>query len=299
VDPANVVEDYRDRLDTPLGHHVVADFTRRIAPFGEISGGLDLSELKMVYPLVAIPRWVASRYFYDFIGKVLAYLLLPLLGVNAIFRAISYLRVRGRGESSKGVVGDLRGPPGGRAPLIAFALFGLTNLALFTIFFLAVRRAVRKALESMSPDAEPGYRPEDAQGLIEEMLRGDAGPPMAPSIDPKAIDVFVSGHTHLPSLTEMERRDGRRAVIVNSGCFLRQLNPISPRLKGPPVFVSKFMLTHARVYARDGSLHVELWEHPKRARQKLSRIERLLSWGRRPPEPPAEADPRVRASATL
>ena len=80
---------------------------------------------------------------------------------------------------------------------------------------------------------------------------------------------------------------------------MRQLNPISPRLKGPPVFVSKFMLTHARVYARDGSLHVELWEHPKRARQKLSRIERLLSWGRRPPEPPAEAGPRVRASATL
>jgi len=30
VDPANVVEDYRDRLDTPLGYHVVTDFTRRV-----------------------------------------------------------------------------------------------------------------------------------------------------------------------------------------------------------------------------------------------------------------------------
>src|SRR3712207_8845219 len=48
-----------------LGHHVVTDFTRRVAPFGEISRGLDLSEIKMVYPLVAIPGWVASRYFYD------------------------------------------------------------------------------------------------------------------------------------------------------------------------------------------------------------------------------------------
>jgi len=122
---------------------------------------------------------------------------------------------------------------------------------------------------------------------------------MAPTIDPKTIDVFVSGHTHIPSLTELERRDGRRAVIVNSGCFLRQLNPISPRLKGPPIFVSRFVLTHARVYARDDSLRVELWEHPKRARQKLSRIERLLSWGRRPPEPPSDASPRVRASAAL
>jgi hypothetical protein len=299
VDPANVVEDYRDRLDTPLGYHVVTDFTRRVAPFGQISGGLDLSELAMVYPLVAIPRWVASRYFYDFIGKALAYLLLPLLGINAVFRMISYLRARSRGVPSRGVVGNLQGLPGGRTPLIAFALFSLTNLALFAIFFLVVRRAVRKALESMSPDEGPGYRPEDAQGLIKEMLRGDTGPPMAPSIDPKTIDVFISGHTHIPSLTEMERRDGRRAVIVNSGCFLRQLNPISPRLKGPPVFVSRFVLTHARVYARDGSLHVELWEHPKRARQKLGRIERLLLWGRRPPEPPSDASPRGRATATL
>jgi UDP-2,3-diacylglucosamine pyrophosphatase LpxH len=299
LDPANVVEDYLDRLDTPLGHHVVTDFTRRVAPFGEMSGGLDLSELKMVYPLVAIPRWVTSRYFYDFIEKAVAYLLLPLLGLNAVFRVISYLRARSSGGPSGGVVGDYQGLPGGRTPLIAFAVFSLTNLALFAIFFLVIRRAVHKALESMSPDERPGYSPDDAQEQIEEILRGDTGPPMAPSLNPKTLDVFISGHTHRPSLTEIERDDGRRAVIVNSGCFLRQLNPISPHRRGPPVFVSRFVLTHARVYVRDGSLHVELWEHPKLARQKLSLIERLLSWWRMPPEPPPNASPRVRASATL
>ncbi|CAA9413648.1 MAG: hypothetical protein AVDCRST_MAG22-2066 [uncultured Rubrobacteraceae bacterium] len=36
-DPPNTVEDYSDRLDTPLGHHVVMDFTRRVAPYGEVS----------------------------------------------------------------------------------------------------------------------------------------------------------------------------------------------------------------------------------------------------------------------
>ena len=71
LDAANTVEDYHDGLDTPLGHHVVMDFTRRIAPYGEISPGLDLAEIKMVYPLVAIPGWVASRYFYNFVGKVI------------------------------------------------------------------------------------------------------------------------------------------------------------------------------------------------------------------------------------
>src|SRR5215203_1567931 len=126
-----------------------------------IASAVTFSELAIVYPLVAVPRWVASRYFYDFLGKALAYLLLPLLGINAVFRMISYLRARNRRVPSRGVAGDLRGLPGGRTPLIAFALFSLTNLALFAIFFLVVRRAVRKALESMSPDGGPGYRPED------------------------------------------------------------------------------------------------------------------------------------------
>jgi hypothetical protein len=89
LDPANTVEDYHDRLDTPLGHHVVMDGTRRIAPYGEISPGLDLAEIKMVYPLVAIPGWIASRYFYDFAGKVAYYLLLPLLVTYALYRLVA------------------------------------------------------------------------------------------------------------------------------------------------------------------------------------------------------------------
>jgi hypothetical protein len=66
--------------------------------------------------------------------------------------------------------------------------------------------------------------------------------------------------------------------MVNSGCWLRQLQPVSPRLKGPPVFVSRFVLTHVRVYVQGSSLRVELWEQPKPAEQRLTRIERLLSW---------------------
>ena len=33
---------------------------------------------------------------------------------------------------------------------------------------------------------------------------------MNPSLDPTTIDVFVSGHTHLPSFSKLER--GRQAV---------------------------------------------------------------------------------------
>ena len=95
LDAANTVEDYHDGLDTPLGHHVVMDFTRRIAPYGKISPGLDLAEIKMVYPLVAIPGWVASRYFYNFVGKVIKFLLVPLLVAYMVYRlAIYFISLR-------------------------------------------------------------------------------------------------------------------------------------------------------------------------------------------------------------
>jgi hypothetical protein len=150
--------------------------------------------------------------------------------------------------------------------------------------------------------AEKGPRPSPAEASrakVRGILAGESRPPMSPSLDPSTVDVFVSGHTHLPSLEEVERPDGRRCVAVNSGCYLRQLHPVRPHLKGPPVFVSRFVLTHARVSAEDGALRAELWEQPKPARQSLSRIERLLSYGRKPPQPPPGAEPRVRASSTL
>ena len=298
-DPANLVEDYHDRLDTPLGHHVVMDFTRRVAPYGEISKGLDLSEIKMIYPLVAIPRWIASRYFYAFAGKVTAYLLLPLLVAYAVYRIAAYSLAITRGDPTR-LFGDSVELPRVHELFIDIALFGLVVLLIFGIFFLVIRHAVRRTVATLSPGQRPRYSPAEASlNEIGAVLRGEIRPPMDPSLDPTTIGAFVSGHTHLPSLSEVERPGGRRTVVVNSGCWLRQLQPVTPHLKGPPVFVSKFVLTYVRVFARDSQLRVELWEQPKPAAQSLTRIERLLSWGRRPPQPPAGTKPRIRTSATL
>jgi UDP-2,3-diacylglucosamine pyrophosphatase LpxH len=300
LDATNTVEDYHDGLDTPLGHHVVMDFTRRIAPYGEISPGLDLAEIKMVYPLVAIPGWVASRYFYNFVGKVIKFLLIPLLVAYMVYRlAIYFIALRqGLGLHLFGGYHEL---PEFHVIFVDMSFYALVILALFAVFFVVLRRALRRTLRTMSPhERRPRYSPaEDSVNKVKEIVKGDRRPPMNHSLDPTTIDVFVSGHTHLPSLSELERQDGSRCVLVNSGCFLRQLQPVSPHLKGPPVFVSKFVLTHVRVFAQGENLRVELWERPKPARQRLTRIERLLSWGRRPRQPPPDSKPRIVASATL
>src|SRR5215207_5898726 len=299
-DSSNSVGDYRDPLDTPVGHHVVMDGTRRIAPWGEILPGLDLSEIKMVYPLVAIPAWIASRYFYNLAGKVVDYLLVPLLVAYGIYKVGAYAVARATGGNASLIFGSYRELPQIHQVFLDTVLFLLVTLGIFGIFFLVARHAIRKTLRAVSPGGTPHYSPaEVSQNKIREILAGEARPPMDPTFDPTTADVFVSGHTHLPSLAETERPDGSRAVLVNSGCFLRQLQPIAPRLKGPPIFVSKFVLTHVRVFAREGQLRIELWEHPKPAGQTLTRIERLLSIGRRAPQPPKGAKPRLVASATV
>ncbi|MGH3148468.1 MAG: hypothetical protein ACRDTR_22025, partial [Rubrobacter sp.] len=302
LDPANTVEDYQDPLDTPLGHHVVTDFTRRIAPYGEVSPGLDVSEIKMVYPLVAIPGWVASRYFYDLAGKVFSYLVLPLLVVYLAYHAAAYFLA---GGAPGGTVRGARELLLLHEFFIGVIVFVLVMLVIFGLFFLVIRHTLRGVLAATETGEKRSqvkvhYSPaEVSQREIESIVRGDGRAPMDPSLDPTAVDVFVSGHTHLPSLTEIERPDGSRVVVANSGCWLRQLQPVSPRFKGPPVYVSKFVLTHVRVYAQDGSLRVELWEQPKPARQSLTRLERLVSWRKRQPQPPPHAKPRVRSSFSL
>ena len=293
-DPANTVEDYGDPLDTPLGYHVVTDFTRRIAPFGEVSHGLNLSEIKNVYPLVAIPWWVASRYFYDFLGKAASYLLVPLLVGYMVYRAVAYFLAVARDGSARFLENRVH------EVFLDIGFYGLLILLIFAIFFFVVRRAVRRTLATVSLKQGTHYSPAEAsQNKVRETLLGETPPPMDPSARSEDIDVFVSGHTHLPSLVELEKGDGRRGVMVNSGCWLRQLQPISPRLKGPPVFVSKFVLTHVRVFVQGSSLCVELWEHLKPAKQRLTKIERLLSWNRRPPQPPTGSKPRVREASNL
>ncbi|HZB10825.1 MAG TPA: hypothetical protein VE525_17105 [Rubrobacter sp.] len=113
------------------------------------------------------------------------------------------------------------------------------------------------------------------------------------------IDVFIAGHTHAPSLLELRSENGHAAIIVNSGCWLRQLQPIRAHFRGPPVFVPKFVQTHVRIFLSGASVRVELWEHPKPVRVHLRATERISIFGRLPAQPADDAEPRVQASDEL
>jgi hypothetical protein len=177
---------------------------------------------------------------------------------------------------------------------VAYVL-GLLVVA-FAVVFLISRRTAARAIATMAahlPGQAPGPERYREDVAIRELLEDDRAPPMAGSGSPMDIAVFVSGHTHAPAMSELARADGRRTVIVNTGCWLRQLQPVEARLGAPPVFVPAFVHTHVRVRAGQDGLVVELWNHPRPAERELPWIERAAIAGRTPSQPPPVAEQQL------
>jgi UDP-2,3-diacylglucosamine pyrophosphatase LpxH len=289
-DPANTLADYANPLDSPVGAHVVTELVRPIGSGIGVTRSVDLREVSYVFPLAAIPQWVAGRIFYRFLGQVLRWLLAPLVAVYVAYEGLAAV-VRALGGSLA-----LR-------PLfleVAYVL-GLLVVA-FAVVFLISRRTAARAVSTMAahlPGQAPGPERYREDVAIREFLEDDRAPPMAGSASPMEIAVFVSGHTHAPAMSELARADGRRTVIVNTGCWLRQLQPVEARLGGPPVFVPTFVHTHVRVRAGPDGLAVELWNHPRPAERQLPWIERAAIAGRTPDPPPPDAEPRLMARSVV
>ena len=295
-DPANRITDYDDPLDTPFGDHIVTDVVRRLSPAGRIGRDLDLREVGMVYPLVSIPEWVAGRVFYDLLSRVATYLLLPLLVGYALYRIVAYgIAVSPDGSQPISFWDSYATLPGVQAVFGEIAWDALLLVSVLVLFFLAVRRAATRTMGSLTSRMPARGSP---AGRIEALLRSEDHPPQRRDLRGREIDVFVSGHTHAPALSRIPRDDGGSAIVVNSGCWLRQLRPVPARFGGPSVYVPGFVQTHARVYLEGAEIRAELWEHPRPATRRLRTAERLAVLGRLPAQPAPDAGPRVSARGT-
>ncbi len=296
-DPPNYIEDYTVPLDTPLGHHIVTDFTRKIAPVGEISPGLDLSDVKNVYPLTAIPEWVASKYLYHALGRTITHLVIPLILVYLAYRSVALYLDLSEGGSIP-ISQSYLALSQVHAAFLDLSFFLLSLSVLLVAIFVLLRRRIRRLISTWFTQGPAIRRRVTKQQEIEALVKEDGPFPMLQG-EKMPVDVFVSGHTHKPGLRELERTDGSKAVVVNSGCWLRQLQPVGSHLKWPPIFISKFVLTHVRVFLRGSKLRVELWENPKPATSRLTRTEYLAVWGRMPDQPAPDAKPGVIAASEV
>jgi Calcineurin-like phosphoesterase len=291
-DPANTIVDYANPLDTPVGTHVLTEMIRPIGSGAATTVGLNLREVSYVFPVAAHPgpaEWIAGRIFYQFLGQVLRWLLVLLVLLG--FLAVAYLAYEGISGGSPVLRSVLTETTYGVAVLV---------FALAVVFFIS-RRTTQDVLTTLAarfPWLAPGSERSREERAIRQLLEDGRSPPMAPDMSGPAPAVFVSGHTHAPAISELARADGSRTVIVNTGCWLRQLQPVPAWLGGPPVFVPTFVHSHARVRRGPEGVSVELWDHPRPAERRLPWIERVAIAGRMPPQPPA-TEPRLVARRTV
>jgi UDP-2,3-diacylglucosamine pyrophosphatase LpxH len=297
-DPANTIADYDDPLDTPFGHHIVTDVMRGIVPAGGARSDQGVHDINKVFPLVAIPEWLAGRLFYDLLTQIGRFVVLPLLLAYAAFRVVAYLVAANR-EDPLSFWQSTRLLPVPQRLFIEIGYNGAILLLGFAIFFFVIRRVTNRAVSSTAARLPGLAQTEASVDRIRTLLGSDRPTPMGDGLTGREIAVFVSGHTHAPSLARIARDGAGSAVAVNSGCWLRQLRPVRAHFGTPPVFVSSFVLTHAEVALDRSGIRVELWEHPRHARRRLRLAERIATLGRLPPQPPTDAEPRVIASAVL
>ena len=139
-DPANTIKDYEDPLDTPLGDHIVTDLIRQIVPEGRITRSFDLRDVNKVYPLATIPEWVVGRFFYDLLGRVVTYLLLPLIIGYATYWVVEYLLTLAReGSPPFSFWESYRTFPGLQVLFAEIVTDASLLVIAFGLFFLAIR----------------------------------------------------------------------------------------------------------------------------------------------------------------
>jgi UDP-2,3-diacylglucosamine pyrophosphatase LpxH len=274
-DIANLKRNYDDPYDTPLGDHIVTEIIPRL-PHGWTASALQLNEIDHVFPLDILPQWVAGRLFYALVTEAVRWLLAPLIVAYVAFELVTYAIGIGHREVN--------------ALFFEIAYDVGFLLAAFGLFFFFASRIANRTIRSSPP------RPVERR-LIHDRLEDGEAPPLAASL-PSAIAVFISGHTHAPALSSFARPGGGDGIVVNSGCWLRQLHALPTHFRAPQVFYNRFVQTHVRITRCDGALDVALWGHPRPSPQSLRVVERLAVAHRLPPEP-TDLQPRVIASASI
>ncbi|WP_436926603.1 metallophosphoesterase [Halosimplex amylolyticum] len=279
-DPNNRIPDFGNPYANPPGYFVNRQITSRA---GRLSGRGKynwLRDIQAVTPMTQIPDWLMSNYFYREMSAWLRFAVVPFLllfNAGVLSVGIFALDVTGIWSLPMRVVEDvlgLFGPVGRLADFLLAANLVIVGLLLVVsvplyVFFRDVRKTLRRfGLVREGPGEDPVEKYLDR---AREVFRADP-----------AVAVYVYGHTHRPSTTEVNDR-----LVVNTGTWLKRLHRAEPVVGVlPPVYYSSFRLNYFRLTAADGGgvrVEYEVIDKPDPNDETL--LERLVT--RQPTQPPA------------
>mgnify|MGYP006273952359 FL=1 len=285
ADPNNRIPDFGNPYANPPGYFVNRQITSRA---GRLSGRGKynwLKDIQAVTPMTRIPEWMMSNYFYREMSAWLRFVAVPfLLLFNVALWYVAVFALDRVGvwsvpmEVVQGALG-LFGPVGRvvdvvlTANLVLIALLVAISVPLY-LFARDVRRTLRRfgLLQSGDDDAEPAAKYLDRARTV-----FDESP---------AVAVYVYGHTHRPSVTEVDER-----LVLNTGTWLKRLRRVETIIGVvPPVYYASYQLNYFRVSAADaGGVRVEYDVIDKSDPNEETRLQRLLTRAPKPDsKPPAE-----------
>ena len=282
-DPNNRIEDWGNPYATPLGYYYNTHVVSRAGHMSERGRYNWLKDVQAVTPTERMPVWLLSKYFYREMNPLLRYALVPFLllfNISALLAVLAGLDLVGvwsmPAEQTEAFLAQF-GAAGAAAwflLVINVAVAGL--LLLVGIPIQLLRRDVRKTI--------------DRFGVFETELTVEPNKPYEAAAtevfeERPETAVFCYGHTHRPTLRELEGR-----LLVNTGTWLKRLH----RRDGiigllPPVFYPSYQLCAVRIAAEPEGVAVkyEEVEKPSPSPEELTLTERLLTLGRAPdPELP-------------
>jgi UDP-2,3-diacylglucosamine pyrophosphatase LpxH len=283
-DAFNRFPDFGNRYGLPLGYFITSGIVAAAARSAERTRSTWLDDVESVYPNEDIPFWALSNHFYKEMTPLLRWLLLPFLLLFTASAAVLALRVLERlGGVHTGLFEiDLRpilGFPGRIIDLVQFvnSVVILMMLILAVPLYFVVRDA-RKALVRYGFGRGEGLALEKDDEYVTAARRIFAADP--------TVAVFVYGHTHIPSMREV---DGR--WVLNTGTWLKRLDYVPVRLgRLPGVYVPSYRLNYFELAEVDDRLRIRYRIVPKTPPRDLTLLERLLIVRRRvkplPPIPP-------------
>ena len=90
----------------------------------------------------------------------------------------------------------------------------------------------------------------------------------------KKVKVFIYGHTHKPSLTEIGDKK-----VVNTGTWMKQYKTVKPRFGYlPKIDIPSYRLNYFRIFDDNGEIKIEYHTIDKKPLQELTLIQRLLTF---------------------
>jgi UDP-2,3-diacylglucosamine pyrophosphatase LpxH len=269
-DPNNHSPDFGNLYANPPGYFVNRHITSRAGRFSDRGKFNWLKDIQSVTPMTEIPDWMISNYFYHEMSPFLRYAVLPFLllfNVSLLFLGLAILSATGIWSAPFNLVQDVLSQTGPLGAFIDFVFFVniviivlLVLLAIPLFFFV---RDVRKTLERfgvvrLSPPEVGDVYLDGAREVFKEHPE---------------VAVFVYGHTHRASVTEVDDR-----VVVNTGTWLRRLTRKSVLLGLLPwVFYPSFRLNYVRVTSEEGAVVVEYDVIEKPNPKDLTLLEQVLT----------------------